>query len=103
MTIWGKNFDLDLSCTGFAINVDSILGVYIKSDNVLKLKQGKKALIHYQENCLDNANKLLLKLTQEGLRAEISLFDNLEESKYYSEINNIDEIYLVTKSDITIL
>lgn len=97
----GKNFGLDLSSTGFAISVDSILDVYIKYNNTLK--QGKKVLIHYQQGCLDKANKLLSELSQSGIRAEISLFDNLEESKNYQQVNTIDEIYLVTVSDIKVI
>ena len=95
-----QSFEKDLCSTGFAVYVDSILGVLLKNIDDIHVNPRPKALIHYEEGCIKQANLLLDELSKEGVRAQISLCDTQTESQTYAKIHGIETIYVVSKDGI---
>lgn len=74
-------------CTGFAINVDSIITALEKQNNLKKVYE-KQYVIFAKQNKRQEAYNMLDSMISENKVVEISLFNTLEETKEYTEKSN---------------
>ena len=83
------SFGKNLSATGFAINVDSVLNALGIQGKVFQNKKVQKLIFCAKED-LGSAYELLDKLNDAGILAEVGFFDKEEESLEYSKKRRIE-------------
>lgn len=103
-------FGEDMPATGLAINVDNIL-ISLKKQALETSFEKINFLIHYEKESLKLSYNTALLIRNEGLEAELSVFDNYEEALKFAKDKNkkycisfLEESRLVIKnlkSDIT--
>jgi ATP phosphoribosyltransferase regulatory subunit len=80
-------FGNDKHSTGFAINIDSIM-IALEKQNKLVKEHHKQYVIYAEKDKMKKAFEALEVMENDNKRAELSLFDSLEETKKYVEENN---------------
>lgn len=84
-----SQFGCDIPATGLAINVDNLLEAL--SENKKKNAEDKVEYMVFS-SCVEKAYAAAIKLNAEGHSAEVSLFDDLEDTKKYCLENKILKI-----------
>ncbi|AAK78911.1 ATP phosphoribosyltransferase regulatory subunit [Clostridium acetobutylicum] len=85
-------FGYDIPATGLAINVDNLVAAL--DDCVRENLYSRDRYVVFASSCnIEKAYEAVSKLNSEGKRAEVSLFDNIEETKKYCIENKISKIF----------
>ncbi|PJI07394.1 MULTISPECIES: ATP phosphoribosyltransferase regulatory subunit [Clostridium] len=87
-----EQFGRDMPATGLAINVDNLM---LALDDSLrkKLYSKEKYLVFASDNNIEKAYEALSDFNSKGIKAEVSLFNNLEDTKKYCVKNKIDKLF----------
>ncbi len=80
-------FGEDMPATGLAINVDNIL-LSLKKQSLQTSPKKINFLIHYEKESLKLAYNTAMLIRNEGLEAELSVFDNYEEALRFAKNKN---------------
>ncbi len=90
-----SEFGFDAAATGFAINVNAVSSLLLKSENVPKAKVADAIVFGESENAL-KAVAYSNALAKSGMTVENSLFETLEETKEYAVKKGISKLYVVS-------
>ncbi|MGN0621729.1 MAG: ATP phosphoribosyltransferase regulatory subunit, partial [Porcipelethomonas sp.] len=84
------DFGYDVPATGFAVNVDAVMTVEMKKNELPE--KNIDAVVYAEAGHEINALKTANKLRSEGKTVEISLFDTFEKTVNYAEKKNIAHV-----------
>ena len=87
-----KDFGYDVPATGFAVNVDAVAKIEMKHHTVGPHKPD--AVVFAKEGFEIKAVKMADDLRKEGITAEMSLFDTIEETREYCREKGISKIII---------
>lgn len=97
-----EQFGINIPATGFAINVDSIVEVMVKS-NKNELDLSADYLIYYDVELMGQANILADQIRRSGLVCELALLKSKEENIEYAEKRKIKSMIMIeSNKDIVI-
>lgn len=90
-----SEFGFDVAATGFAINVNAVSSLLLKSGNIPKTKVADAIVFGESENAL-KAVAYSNALAKSGMTVENSLFGTFEETKEYAVKKGISKLYVVS-------
>ena len=97
-----EQFGINIPATGFAINVDSIVEVMVKSDKN-EIDLSADYLIYYDVELMGQANILADQIRRSGLVCELALLKSKEENIEYAEKRKIKSMIMIeSNKDIVI-
>ncbi|MCH5199444.1 MAG: ATP phosphoribosyltransferase regulatory subunit [Oscillospiraceae bacterium] len=91
------DFGLNLPATGFAVNINAAAKAFLKS-NTEPLTNPVQVLVYSDKDSLEAGFIHCRNLIADGIRAENSLHDSLEEAKEYARRKRIAKIEIVDKN-----
>lgn len=91
------DFGMNLPATGFAVNINAAASAFLKS-NTKPLTNPVQVLVHADKDSLKFGFMRCKDLLENGIRAENSLHDSLEEAKEYARQKGILKIETVDKN-----
>ena len=91
------DFGLNLPATGFAVNINAAANAFLKS-NTKPLTNPVQVLVHSSEDSLNLGFIRCKDLLANGIRAENSLHNSLEEAKEYARRKGIAKVEIVDKN-----
>lgn len=93
-------FGLDLSATGFGIDVDVLSNILLSSGEVSKVKSAD-VLVFGEDGCEIDALKYMSILDKKGFVCENSVFGSKLESEKYAKEKGIKRFVYITKEETT--
>ncbi|EPY2283425.1 ATP phosphoribosyltransferase regulatory subunit [Clostridium sporogenes] len=93
-----KHFGMELTATGFAINVDDVM-IALKKQSKIPIDKDKKVLIFYKGKFLRKAYDFMQELKMKKIICELSLLDDDKEILIYSKKKGIDFIIGFTREE----
>ena len=98
-----SEFGIDIPSVGFAVNVDEIMQVLSKQNNLVK-KDIDKYMICFDDKFLKTAWMLAKQLKGKSITAELCLLDNEDETEKYEDFKGIlHVIYIKNENTIQII
>ena len=92
------DFGLNLPATGFAVNINAAANAFLKSNNE-PLSNPVQVLIYANEDSLRAGFIRCKDLLADGIRAENSLHESLEDAKEYARRKGIPKIEIVKQNE----
>lgn len=92
------DFGLNLPATGFAVNINAAANAFLRS-NTEPLTNPVQVLIYAREDSIRSGFIRCRDLLANGIRAENSLHDSLEDAKEYARKKGIAKIEMVDKNN----
>lgn len=86
-------FGAPMAACGFAVDVDALTSIVMK--NQYPALRETEVLVHGLDGFEMEAQLELMELIDEGVRAEVSVFSNLEEARAYAAKKHIKEVIVV--------
>lgn len=86
-----EQFGERLSATGFAIDVDTILSALYKQGNTIK-NNAMEYMVFFESPYFSEAYDLVNKIQGKGIKAELSLLDNEDETVKYATLKKIKKV-----------
>lgn len=96
-----SQFGAPLPATGFAVNVDAVAKARLAACEI-DPPMPPEALVFAETGCEPEGLRRVAALTDEGMLAEFSVFDTLEESLQYAAERGIARVFAVSDGDTAV-
>lgn len=93
-----EQFGEKLPATGFAINVDTILSALYKQGNTIK-NNITEYLVFFESDYFSEAYKLVNKMQEKGIKAELSLLNEEDKATQYANLKEIKKVVSFKEKD----
>ena len=93
-----SEFGYDVPAVGFAVSINAIQKV-IERNGILPAMPSVDVLVYAEDGCEVEALRKAQELREQGLRAEIALFDDLESARGYAIEKKIPKVAVIDGSE----